>query len=280
MKIHADVFHVTGAKLYYEVRGTGPVLLLIHGGASDANSFHFIVDQLAQTYTVVTYDRRGHYRSQIIDSTEEYEVSTHSHDAHLLLAHLTDQPVYVFGSSSGALIGLDFIIRHPEQVKMLIPHEPPLFQMLAEDDVKQASKMIQKLQTDYQQWGAAKAMNRFGQALGMGNEEEGMIESVPEFDGNAHYFITKEAIAALSYQCDLTTLKALSSSILPAGGKESRQYFPYICISLLAGFLETEVIDFPSNHVGYVMEPKRFVRKLEQTLGMYNIRLKKNLHSS
>jgi hypothetical protein len=54
-----DTVRVAGASLYYEVRGSGPVLLMIGAGAADAASFNGIAAHLADQYTVVSYDRRG-----------------------------------------------------------------------------------------------------------------------------------------------------------------------------------------------------------------------------
>ncbi len=120
-----DTLRVPGASLYYEVRGSGPVLLLIGAGAADAASFNGIAAHLADQYTVVSYDRRGYSRSPLDDPEEEQRIETHSDDAHRLLAQLCTEPAYVFGSSGGALIGLDLAIRHPEQVRTLVSHEPP-----------------------------------------------------------------------------------------------------------------------------------------------------------
>ncbi|WP_430623175.1 alpha/beta fold hydrolase, partial [Bacillus velezensis] len=47
---------VIGASIYYEVRGSGPILLLIHGGGGDADKFHYIADHLAKSYSDVTYE--------------------------------------------------------------------------------------------------------------------------------------------------------------------------------------------------------------------------------
>ncbi len=54
---------VSGATLHYEVTGSGPMLLLIAGGGTDAGVFDGIVGQLAAEYTVVAYDPRGNSRS-------------------------------------------------------------------------------------------------------------------------------------------------------------------------------------------------------------------------
>ena len=58
-----DTLKVPGATLHYEVRGTGPVLLLIPGGPADAGAFGPIRAGLSDRYTGVTYDPRGLSRS-------------------------------------------------------------------------------------------------------------------------------------------------------------------------------------------------------------------------
>jgi len=93
-----DTLRVPGASLYYEVRGSGPVLLMIGAGAADAASFNGIATHLAEQYTVVSYDRRGYSRSPLDDPEEEQRIETHSDDAHRLLAQLCTEPAYVFGS--------------------------------------------------------------------------------------------------------------------------------------------------------------------------------------
>ncbi len=54
---------VGSVRLYYEVRGRGPPLLLIMGATGDAGHFATVADQLADGLTVLTYDRRGNSRS-------------------------------------------------------------------------------------------------------------------------------------------------------------------------------------------------------------------------
>ncbi|MFE9577852.1 alpha/beta fold hydrolase [Nocardia sp. NPDC006044] len=67
--MRSDTLKVPGATLYYEVRGNGPVLLLLPGSGGDAAVFDPIADTLAAHFTVVTLDPRGYSRS-IIDSEE------------------------------------------------------------------------------------------------------------------------------------------------------------------------------------------------------------------
>lgn len=65
---------VNGATLHYEVRGQGPLLLLIPGGTGGAASLATVAADLADTYTVVTYDPRGMSRSRLDDPEAEQRV--------------------------------------------------------------------------------------------------------------------------------------------------------------------------------------------------------------
>src|SRR5262249_25567811 len=96
-------------------------------------------------YSVIIYDRRGLSRSTLDDPQEEQRVETHSDDAHRLLAVLASdyEPAYVLGSSGGAIIGLDLVARHPEQVHTLIAHEPPTH-LLSEHDPIQVMGSIRQ----------------------------------------------------------------------------------------------------------------------------------------
>src|SRR2546430_8045246 len=87
-----NALRVPGATLHYEVRGTGPVLLLICGGVYDAAGYAGLAAQLADRYTVVTYDRRGNSRSPLDGPPEPQQMAVHADDAHRVLAEVTDQP--------------------------------------------------------------------------------------------------------------------------------------------------------------------------------------------
>ena len=61
----SETLQVPGASLYYEVRGSGPVLLMMPGGPADATTFRPLESELASRYTVVTYDPRGLSHSKL-----------------------------------------------------------------------------------------------------------------------------------------------------------------------------------------------------------------------
>src|SRR6266852_6405060 len=122
----AERLAVPGASLYYEVRGSGPVLLMMPGGPADAGNFRHIAEQLAPNYTVVTYDPRGLSHSTLDGPVrDERIVEIFADDVHRLLTATAKEPAFVFGSSGGAVIGLELVARHPEQVRIFVSHEPP-----------------------------------------------------------------------------------------------------------------------------------------------------------
>ncbi len=254
-----DTLRVPGASLYYEVRGSGPVLLLIGAGAADAASFNGIAAHLADQYTVVSYDRRGYSRSPLDDPEEEQRIESHSDDAHRLLAQLCTEPAYVFGSSGGALIGLDLAIRHPEQVRTLVSHEPPAGGLLP--DAERPRLPLRDPQ-------------KFAASIGVSfNDREPDAElpyESPEakarIAANRAFLFEHEAPMYPRYTLDISALSAAPTRIVIAAGRASRGYFPHQTATLLANRLGKAVMEFPSHHAGYVSHPRAFAEQLRVVL--------------
>src|SRR5438309_7695513 len=84
--IKSETLQVLGGSLYFEVRGSGPVLLLMPGGPADAGTFRKMEDDLARSYTVVTYDPRGLSHSRMTRALDDARmVEVFADDAHRLL---------------------------------------------------------------------------------------------------------------------------------------------------------------------------------------------------
>jgi len=128
--MRTETLQMPGAPLYYEVRGSGPVLLMIPGGPMDADGFKGIADRLADTYTVVTYDCRGNSRSPMQGSWDDLTVGLFADDAHRLLDAVSPDQADVLGSSGGATYALDLVARYPGRVGTLVAHEPPVSELL------------------------------------------------------------------------------------------------------------------------------------------------------
>src|SRR2546427_13157204 len=98
---------VPGASLYYEVRGSGPVLLMMPGGPADERAFRHIAEPLATEYTVVTYDPHGLSHSTLdAPVQDERFVEIFADDVHRLFPATAKDAAQHFGSNGGAVIGV------------------------------------------------------------------------------------------------------------------------------------------------------------------------------
>jgi 3-oxoadipate enol-lactonase len=103
---------------YYEIRGSGDPLLLIHGLGSSTEDWEPQVAALEHRYTVVAYDVRGHGRTD--KPAGRYSISQFAADAARLIAKLELGPVHVMGLSMGGMIAFQLAVDHPELVRSLI----------------------------------------------------------------------------------------------------------------------------------------------------------------
>ncbi len=128
---------VNGVELYYEVRGSGPPVLLIHGTNVDAGCYNALADVLARQFTVVTYDRRGYSRSPRPANWNKTSIEEQANDADALLTTIGVAPAAVFGSSSAGPIALDLALRHADHVRGVVLHEPAIYTSLPQAYVQE-----------------------------------------------------------------------------------------------------------------------------------------------
>lgn len=118
---------VNGTTLHYESAGRGPAVLFVHGMCGDANVWADQAQRLADRYTVVRYDRRGHTRSARGDAP--VSSTLHAEDAAALIEALDLAPCLLVGSSGGAAIAVEVALRHGHLLRGAVFSEPPLFSL-------------------------------------------------------------------------------------------------------------------------------------------------------
>ena len=263
---------VPGARLYYERRGTGPLLLMI-GSPMDSTGFAGLASALAGQYTVVTYDPRGIGSSSRQDAGQDVTPEQQADDVHRLLSVLGGAPAYVFGSSGGAVVGLALVTAHPGQVRTLVAHEPPVVELLP--DSAQLRAQIQDIYDTYRADGADKAMAKFMTHAGLG-EASGQEADAPRWEPSpeqmARMRATTEVFLAhlirptTRYQPDIEALRTAPTRIVVAAGATSKGQLANRSALALAGRLGTSVVEFPGDHGGFMALPEQFVRVLHQVL--------------
>jgi pimeloyl-ACP methyl ester carboxylesterase len=265
------------AQLYYEVRGSGPLLLLIPGGPTDAGVFEGLSQHLADRYTVVAYDPRGNSRSTLDSPPEEQRVDLHADDAARLIDELGDGPAYVFGTSGGAQIGLDLAARHPQRVRVLVAHEPPCIMLL--DDPAKVLSNNQQLYEIYRRQGPGGAIQSFMAMNGMAAPPNSGPGTQPRpvmppaaaatfarIEKNFDYFF-RHGIGPLSlYRPDIQTLRASAPHIIVAVGSESAGQTAHRSGVALAAQLRIQPVVFPGDHGGYGPHAAEFAAALHAAL--------------
>jgi pimeloyl-ACP methyl ester carboxylesterase len=269
-----------GATLTYDVRdaaskSTEPVLLMI-GSPMDASGFTTLAGHFPDR-TVVTYDPRGVGRSPRVDGVTGATPDEHAEDLHRLISELNAGPVDIFASSGGAVNALALVTRHPEGVRTLVAHEPPLATVLP--DREEALAVTDDIHETYEREGLGPAMAKFIAFTSVrGQTPPDLPNHAPnpadvglptEDDGSRdHPLLGPHMIYVTRYEPDFDSLRGASTRIVVAGGAESDGTFPYRAALAVAERLGTEAVIFPSHHGGFGQQgdPDAFAATLRRVL--------------
>jgi pimeloyl-ACP methyl ester carboxylesterase len=268
-----ETLPVPGAALYYEMRGSGPVLLMIPGGPMDAGGFKDIAERLADSYTVVTYDCRGNSRSPMQTSWDELTVGMFADDADRLLNALGPDQAYVLGSSGGATYGLDLVARYPGRVRTLVAHEPPVSELLP--DAARYHALNERVGETYRSEGTFAAMQMFMNGVGFGSpgpparggQTPEASTAAARAGGNLGLFAGRLIPMIGNYQPDLAALRQSSTRIVVGVGDESTpEQMVYRTAHALAERLGSQPVQFPGGHNGFRDHPDGFAATLREVL--------------
>ncbi len=108
--------HVNGTRLYFEVAGSGPAVVLLHGFSLDTRMWEDQFDVYSREFRVVRYDQRGFGKSDV-PTDEAY---SGVEDLRSLLDYLAIETSHVIGLSLGGGLAIDFALTQPAMVDSLI----------------------------------------------------------------------------------------------------------------------------------------------------------------
>ncbi len=260
---------VPGARLHYEVRGAGPLLLVV-GSPMGAAEFAPLADALASDHTVVTYDPRGIAGSTIDDPEQDSTPGLRADDVAAILDDLGAESADVFGSSGGAVTGLALVVRHPGRVRTLIAHEPPLLELLPDAAQQSANTqdIIDTYRTDGMQLAWFKFMVNAGFDMSAPEGAELPTPAEPSEDQRreAARFFNHELWHTAQYIPDIDALKASPTRVLAGLGAESGHLLTHRTSRTLAGLLGSTTVEFPGDHGGFMQAPVEFAGTLRRVL--------------
>ena len=111
--------NVNGLKMYYEIRGSGRPIVLLHGGCSTIEtSFGKVLNALAKSRQIIGVEQQGHGHTADIERPMTFEQM--ADDTAELLKQLKVKKADVLGYSDGGSVAIGIAVRHPDLVRKLV----------------------------------------------------------------------------------------------------------------------------------------------------------------
>ncbi|HZU12275.1 MAG TPA: alpha/beta hydrolase [Chloroflexota bacterium] len=285
MKTHT--LETPEATIVYDVQGPLPTAdgrppLFMIGQPMDAGGFRTLASYFPDR-TVITYDPRGLGRSTRSDGRVDNVPAVQAEDVHAVIKALGAGPVEMFASSGGAVTALALVAAHPDDVTVLVAHEPPLALVLP--DAEAVERAEARFQDAYAARGRGAGMAAFIAMTSWRGEftEDYFAQPTPdpaqfgmpaEDDGSRDDpLLSGRSSAVTSYRPDVDALAAAPTRIVIAVGEESMGTFTGRTSVATADQLGQQATVFPSHHGGFVGgdspyagQPEAFARKLRDVL--------------
>lgn len=266
---------VNGARLYYELSGTGEIpLVLVHGSWVSHQTWEQVLPRLPDSFRVLTYDRRGHSASE--RPAAQGSVREDVGDLSALIEHLDLAPAWIVGNSFGALITLRLAGERPDLFRGLVAHEPPAFSLLGDDPElapmlvdfsRNAESVIELIRAGDH----AAAAERFVDdvALGPGTWaqlpqafRQTCIDNAPSFLDEA--MDPEQVVFALDW------VSGFARPALLTTGELSPPTFGPVVSRLAKGMPNSEVVSFSgAGHIPHETHPDRYVAVLEDFISKH-----------
>ncbi|EHJ08061.1 alpha/beta fold hydrolase [Staphylococcus simiae] len=277
-----EELQLQGATLRYHKIGQGPILILIPGANGTGDIYVPLAQQLKEHFTVVAVDRRGYGASDltaprpesIANPHDDYRVKRDAKDIAELAKHLSDEPVYVLGSSSGSIVAMHVLKDYPEVVKKIAFHEPPINTFLPDAKYWQDknNEIIDIAVND----SMPAAMKVFGEALHISAIDQQYMskpaQSSNDADNKKRY---EEMIGWFKYEIsqytssDITIedLRQYKDRITLLNGTDSKGSFPQEVNFYIHEQTGIPIVDIPGGHLGYIQKPEGFAEVLLKMWG-------------
>ncbi|MFY2151981.1 alpha/beta fold hydrolase [Mammaliicoccus sciuri] len=271
-----NTLKLQGANLNYYKVGEGPVLILVPGANGTGDIFLPLAEQLKDRFTVVAVDRRDYGHSELTEPlperaqnpNDDYRVKRDAQDVAELAKHLSDEPVYILGSSSGSIVTMHVLKDYPEVVKQIAFHEPPINTFLPDSQYwkEKNDQIVEQIASE----GLQKGMQTFGETLNISAiDAKDMSKPVSEDDEaqKAQYerMIFWANYEIRQYTHSDITLEDLSKHkdiVTLLNGTDSVGSFPQDVNFYIEEQTGIKIVDIPGGHLGYVQKPEGFADTL------------------
>jgi pimeloyl-ACP methyl ester carboxylesterase len=273
-----------GAILHYDIRSndstTEPPILLF-GSPMPASGFGALAGYFTDR-TVVTYDPRGSERSKRTDGAANTSPDEHVDDLHRLVLALDAGPVDMFATSGGAVNALAFAASYPQQVRILVAHEPPTAQVLP--DCETIAAVAADIRETYDRSGYGHAMAKFiAIASYQGPVPADYLDQpapdpaafgLPAIDDGSRDdpLVGLNMPSCIVHEHDFAALRAAPARIVLGRGEDTGESLTARAATAFAERLGTELAMFPGGHTGFCNvpgmpgKPEAFAKTLRDAL--------------
>lgn len=263
----ASTLRVPDARLYYELRGSGPLVVLV-GAPMDARPFTGLAELLAADHTVLTTDPRGINRSELDDPDQDATLDQRADDLARLIRHADAGPAIVLGSSGGAVSVLALTQAHPDLVDTVIAHEPPLNELLP--DPGEVLAGLDEVMATHLGGDPLGAFRLFVKVANL-PMPEAMIEPMfaqrtAQDVADDHFQHAHMMRPTINWRPDIAALKAASSRVMVGIGETSTGQLCDRTSRALTDLLGIEPTMFPGGHIGFAEDPAAFAARLRTVL--------------
>ena len=107
-----------GINIYYQEGGTGPSLILLHGGIDTHKFWNPFIPKFSEHFRVITPDSRGHGRT--INTADKLGYKLMADDLAAFIQELNLERPHIFGYSDGGQAALDFGMHYPDMAAALV----------------------------------------------------------------------------------------------------------------------------------------------------------------
>ena len=257
---------INGLRIYWETKGTvGDPMVLVHGSWGDHQNWASVVPTLSGAFRVLTYDRRGHSKSE--RPAGQGSVRQDAADLAALLEERRHYPAHVVGSSFGSSIVLRLAAERPELFRSVVVHEPPLFGLLQADPNAQlalaaAQERLSAVRSLLLAGDWTGGARQFVETIAFG---PGAWQTLPDalretFVFNAPTWLD-EAHDPEALDIDLSGLRGFPAPALVTVGAQSPPFFSKVVEQVVAAMPRAEMHTYAgAGHVPHLSHPEQYVR--------------------
>ncbi|KAG2210023.1 hypothetical protein INT47_003459 [Mucor saturninus] len=250
---------VNGANLCYEVEGSGPYIVFVAGGNGGHRLFKRIRDLLVKHFTVVLYDRRGYFRSELTGPQDYTKiVDDNVDDLYSLMKHVTNEKFIIFGISASGPIVFKYLVNYPETVSTMFIHEP-FWYLQNYPKTKQVQDFHYLLYRVFHYEDRNASMKLLGKSIFNELDYQILVRNQRnDKTNNWSYWLEHECCEIPFVKLDMDLVNAYKHKLIFLRGEESAGFSISEPGAFIAKILGKDTYPLPGGHIGFYTHSEAF----------------------